>query len=201
MSNNIGKVIQVIGPVIDVRFSSEEDLPAIYNAIHVTGGEGDKKVDLVSEVMQHLGDDVVRCVAMSSTDGLVRGMAAEDTGGPITVPVGKGCLGRIFNVLGQTVDKVDAKVEADDYWPIHRPVPKFEDQSTETEILETGIKCVDLIAPYSKGGKIGLFGGAGVGKTVLIMELIHNVATEHGGYSVFTGVGIVRVKGMTCGMK
>ena len=189
MSNNIGKVIQVIGPVIDVRFSSEEDLPAIYNAIHVTGGEGDKKVDLVSEVMQHLGDDVVRCVAMSSTDGLVRGMAAEDTGGPITVPVGKGCLGRIFNVLGQTVDKVDAKVEADDYWPIHRPVPKFEDQSTETEILETGIKCVDLIAPYSKGGKIGLFGGAGVGKTVLIMELIHNVATEHGGYSVFTGVG------------
>ena len=190
MSNNIGKVVQVIGPVIDVRFASEADLPAIYNAIHVTGGEGDQAIDLVAEVMQHLGDDVVRCVAMSSTDGLVRGMAAEDTGGPIKVPVGKGVLGRIFNVLGQTVDKVDEKVKADDYWPIHRPAPKFEDQATGTEILETGIKVVDLIAPYAKGGKIGLFGGAGVGKTVLIMELIHNVATEHGGYSVFTGVGI-----------
>ncbi len=189
MSNNIGKVVQVIGPVIDVRFASEADLPAIYNAIHVTGGEGDQAVDLVAEVMQHLGDDVVRCVAMSSTDGLVRGMAAENTGGPIKVPVGKGVLGRIFNVLGQTVDKVDDKVQADDYWPIHRPAPKFEDQATGTEILETGIKVVDLIAPYAKGGKIGLFGGAGVGKTVLIMELIHNVATEHGGYSVFTGVG------------
>jgi len=189
MSNKVGAVLQVIGPVIDVRFSSEEDLPSIYNAIHVQGGEGDHKVDLVAEVMQHLGDDVVRCVAMSSTDGLVRGMKAEDMGGPIKVPVGKGCLGRIFNVLGKTVDKVDEPVEADEYWPIHRPVPKFEDQSPETEILETGIKVVDLIAPYVKGGKIGLFGGAGVGKTVLIMELIHNVATEHGGYSVFTGVG------------
>ncbi|MCH4179205.1 MAG: F0F1 ATP synthase subunit beta [Megasphaera sp.] len=189
MSNKIGKVIQVIGPVVDVRFASEADLPPIYTAIHVTGGEGEQAIDLIIEVMQHLGDDVVRCVSMSSTDGLVRGMEAENTGGPIKVPVGKGVLGRIFNVLGQTVDKVDAKVEADDYWPIHRPVPKFEDQSTETEILETGIKCVDLIAPYAKGGKIGLFGGAGVGKTVLIMELIHNVATEHGGYSVFTGVG------------
>ena len=189
MSNNIGKVVQVIGPVVDVRFASEADLPAIYNAIHITGGEGDQKIDLVVEVMQHLGDDVVRCVAMDSTDGLVRGMAAENTGGPIKVPVGKGVLGRIFNVLGQTVDKVDAKVEADDYWPIHRPVPKFQDQATETEIFETGIKVVDLICPYAKGGKIGLFGGAGVGKTVLIMELIHNVATGHGGYSVFTGVG------------
>ncbi|MCH4166687.1 MAG: F0F1 ATP synthase subunit beta [Megasphaera sp.] len=189
MSNKIGKVIQVIGPVIDVRFASEADLPPIYTAIHVTGGEGEQAVDLVVEVMQHLGDDVVRCVAMSSTDGIVRGMDAENTGGPIKVPVGKGVLGRIFNVLGQTVDKVDEKVEADDYWPIHRPVPKFEDQAPETEILETGIKVVDLIAPYVKGGKIGLFGGAGVGKTVLIMELIHNVATEHGGYSVFTGVG------------
>ena len=139
--------------------------------------------------MQHLGDDVVRCVAMSSTDGLVRGMKAENTGGPIKVPVGEGVLGRIFNVLGQTVDKVDKKVEAADYWPIHRPVPKFEDQATGTEIFETGIKVVDLICPYAKGGKIGLFGGAGVGKTVLIMELIHNVATGHGGYSVFTGVG------------
>ena len=189
MSNTIGKVIQVIGPVVDVRFASEEDLPAIYNAIHITGGTGDQAIDLVAEVMQHLGDDVVRCVAMSSTDGLVRGMKAENTGGPIKVPVGEGVLGRIFNVLGQTVDKVDKKVEADDYWPIHRPVPKFEDQATGTEIFETGIKVVDLICPYAKGGKIGLFGGAGVGKTVLIMELIHNVATGHGGYSVFTGVG------------
>ena len=189
MSNTIGKVIQVIGPVVDVRFASEEALPAIYNAIHITGGTGDQAIDLVAEVMQHLGDDVVRCVAMSSTDGLVRGMKAENTGGPIKVPVGEGVLGRIFNVLGQTVDKVDKKVEADDYWPIHRPVPKFEDQATGTEIFETGIKVVDLICPYAKGGKIGLFGGAGVGKTVLIMELIHNVATGHGGYSVFTGVG------------
>ena len=189
MSNKFGKVVQVIGPVIDVRFSTEEDLPPIYTAIHVTGGEGDQAIDLVAEVMQHLGDDVVRCVAMSSTDGLVRGMDAENTGGPIKIPVGEGVLGRIFNVLGQTVDKVDAKVDAEEYWPIHRPVPKFEDQSTGTEIFETGIKVVDLIAPYSKGGKIGLFGGAGVGKTVLIMELIHNVATGHGGYSVFTGVG------------
>ena len=189
MSNKFGKVVQVIGPVIDVRFSTEEDLPPIYTAIHVTGGEGDQAIDLVAEVMQHLGDDVVRCVAMSSTDGLVRGMDAENTGGPIKIPVGEGVLGRIFNVLGKTVDKVDAKVEAEDYWPIHRPVPKFEDQATGTEIFETGIKVVDLIAPYSKGGKIGLFGGAGVGKTVLIMELIHNVATGHGGYSVFTGVG------------
>ena len=189
MSNNIGKVVQVIGPVVDVRFASEADLPSIYNAIHITGGEGDQKIDLIVEAMQHLGDDVVRCVSMDSTDGLVRGMAAENTGDPIKVPVGKGVLGRIFNVLGNTVDQVDAKVEADDYWPIHRPVPKFENQATETEIFETGIKVVDLICPYAKGGKIGLFGGAGVGKTVLIMELIHNVATGHGGYSVFTGVG------------
>lgn len=189
MSDNFGKVIQVIGPVIDVRFSADKDLPPIYTAIHVKGGEGEQTVDLVAEVMQHLGDDVVRCVAMSSTDGLVRGMTAENTGAPIRVPVGKGVLGRIFNVLGETVDKVDEKVEADDYWPIHRPTPKFDNLSPETEILETGIKVVDLIAPYAKGGKIGLFGGAGVGKTVLIMELIHNVATEHGGYSVFTGVG------------
>ena len=189
MSNNIGKVVQVIGPVVDVRFASEADLPSIYNASDITGGEGDQKIDLIVEAMQHLGDDVVRCVSMDSTDGLVRGMAAENTGDPIKVPVGKGVLGRIFNVLGHTVDKVDAKVEADDYWPIHRPVPKFENQATETEIFETGIKVVDLICPYAKGGKIGLFGGAGVGKTVLIMELIHNVATGHGGYSVFTGVG------------
>lgn len=189
MSDKFGKVIQVIGPVIDVRFSVEKDLPQIYTAIHVRGGEGDQAVDLIAEVMQHLGDDVVRCVAMSSTDGMVRGMEAENTGAPIRVPVGKGVLGRIFNVLGETVDKVDEKVEADDYWPIHRPTPKFDDLSPTMEILETGIKVVDLIAPYSKGGKIGLFGGAGVGKTVLIQELINNLAQEHGGTSVFTGVG------------
>lgn len=153
MSNNIGKVVQVIGPVVDVRFASEADLPAIYNAIHITGGEGDQKIDLVVEVMQHLGDDVVRCVAMDSTDGLVRGMAAENTGGPIKVPVGKGVLGRIFNVLGQTVDKVDAKVEADDYWPIHRPVPKFQDQATETEILKRVSKSSTSSAPMPKAAR------------------------------------------------
>ena len=139
--------------------------------------------------MQHIGEDVVRCVAMSSTDGLVRGMDAIDTGAPIKVPVGPGCLGRIFNVLGETVDHDDTKVEAADYWPIHRPAPALENQATSEQILETGIKVVDLIAPYALGGKVGLFGGAGVGKTVLIMELIHNVATAHGGYSVFAGVG------------
>ncbi len=189
MSNSVGKVLQVIGPVVDVAFTNDTELPPIYTAIHIKGGEGDYKVDVVAEVMQHLGDDVVRCVAMSSTDGVVRGMEAVNTGAPISVPVGQGVLGRIFNVLGQPVDKLDKEVEADTYWPIHRPAPKFDDLSPETEILETGIKVVDLIAPYVKGGKIGLFGGAGVGKTVLIMELIHNVATEHGGYSVFSGVG------------
>lgn len=188
MSNQIGKVVQVIGPVIDVKFEAE-NLPQIYNAIHVTGGDEKNKVDLIVEVMQHLGDDTVRCVAMSSTDGVVRGMDAEDTGRPISVPVGDGILGRIFNVLGQTVDHDDTPVEASEYWPIHRPAPKFDELEPETNILETGIKVVDLIAPYVKGGKIGLFGGAGVGKTVLIMELIHNIATEHGGYSVFSGVG------------
>ena len=146
-------------------------------------------IQLTTEVVQHIGDDVVRTVAMSSTDGLVRGMDAFDTGKPIRVPVGKGCLGRVFNVLGQTVDDDPTPVEASDYWPIHRPAPALSEQSTETKVMETGIKVVDLIAPYALGGKIGLFGGAGVGKTVLIMELIHNVATNHGGYSVFTGVG------------
>jgi F-type H+-transporting ATPase subunit beta len=150
---------------------------------------GDVRVKLTAEVMQHLGDNVVRCVAMSSTDGLTRGMKAEDTGSPIKVPVGKGTLGRVLNVLGETVDNDDRPVQADDYWPIHRPAPSFEDQETSTAILETGIKVVDLIAPYAKGGKIGLFGGAGVGKTVIIMELIRNIATEHGGFSVFSGVG------------
>ena len=184
-----GKVVQVIGPVVDIEFPAGE-LPAILNAVTIKGTVGDGiKIDLVVEVMQHLGDSVTRCIAMSSTDGLTRGMVAEDTGSPIKVPVGNGCLGRVFNVLGQTVDHDDTPVKSDDMWPIHRPAPKFEDQETSTSILETGIKVVDLIAPYSRGGKTGLFGGAGVGKTVLIMELIHNIATEHGGYSVFAGVG------------
>lgn len=189
MSTNIGKVVQVIGPVVDILFATG-NLPAIYNAIHIkkTNEEG-KEETIVVEVMQHLGDDTVRAVAMSSTDGLTRGMDAVDTGAAISVPVGDGVLGRIFNVLGETVDHDDTPVKAAEKWPIHRPAPKFDDLAPETTILETGIKVVDLIAPYVKGGKIGLFGGAGVGKTVLIMELIHNIATEHGGYSVFSGVG------------
>ena len=187
--STIGKIVQVVGPVVDIKFPSNA-LPAIYNAIHIDGVVGDNhKIHLTTEVMQHIGNDVVRTVAMSSTDGLVRGMEAVDTGAPISVPVGPGTLGRIFNVLGETVDHDDTPVEAADYWPIHRPAPDFAVQSTATEILETGIKVIDLIEPYSLGGKVGLFGGAGVGKTVLIMELIHNIATEHGGYSVFAGVG------------
>lgn len=185
---NIGRIIQVIGPVIDVEFPPEQ-LPAIYNAVTVDETVSDVHVKLTAEVMQHLGDNTVRCVAMSSTDGLTRGMKAVDTGAPIKIPVGKSTLGRVFNVLGEAVDNNPAAVEAEEYWPIHRPAPAFEDQSTTTQILETGIKVVDLIAPYALGGKIGLFGGAGVGKTVLIMELIRNIATEHGGYSVFAGVG------------
>ncbi len=186
--NNTGRVLQVIGPVIDVEFLPEH-LPAIYNAVSIeTEADGVKRT-IIAEVMQHLGDSTVRCVAMSSTDGLMRGMQALDTGSPIKVPVGQGTLGRIFNVLGETVDNDAKEVVADDRWPIHRPAPKLEDQTTSTEILETGIKVVDLIAPYSRGGKIGLFGGAGVGKTVIIMELIRNIATEHGGVSVFGGVG------------
>ena len=183
-----GKVVQVIGPVVDIEFPAGE-LPAILNAITIQGKVEDLDIDLVVEVMQHLGDSVTRCIAMSSTDGLMRGMEAEDTGAPIKVPVGDACLGRVFNVLGRTVDHNPAPVGNKESWPIHRPAPKFDEQETSTQILETGIKVVDLIAPYSRGGKIGLFGGAGVGKTVLIMELIHNIATEHGGYSVFAGVG------------
>jgi len=183
-----GKVVQVIGAVVDVEFPAGE-LPKILNAVHITGKSGDVEIDLIAEVMQHLGDSVTRCIAMSSTDGLVRGMEAEDTGAPITVPVGEACLGRVFNVLGQTVDNNSKPVGNKESWPIHRPAPSFEEQETSAQILETGIKVVDLIAPYARGGKIGLFGGAGVGKTVLIMELIHNIATEHGGYSVFSGVG------------
>ena len=183
-----GKVVQVIGAVVDIEFPPGE-LPEILNAITIKGKAGNVDIDLVAEVMQHLGDSVTRCIAMSSTDGLVRGMEAEDTGSPIKVPVGNECLGRVFNVLGKTVDKNPKPVGNKEFWPIHRPAPSFDDQETSTQILETGIKVVDLIAPYSRGGKVGLFGGAGVGKTVLIMELIHNIATEHGGYSVFSGVG------------
>ncbi len=186
---NTGKIVQVVGPVIDIEFPPKS-LPAIYSAIKIDGEVGNGiKIHLTAEVMQHIGENVVRTVAMSSTDGLVRGMDAIDTGAPITIPVGEGTLGRIFNVLGETVDHDDTPVEASDYWPIHRPAPSFDKQSTTTQILETGIKVVDLVAPYSLGGKVGLFGGAGVGKTVIIMELIHNIATAHGGFSVFAGVG------------
>ena len=180
---NVGKVVQVIGPVLDIRFE-DGHLPELLNAIEIQNG--DKKV--VAEVAQHVGDNVARCVSMNATDGMVRGLDALDTGGPITVPVGEKCLGRIFNLLGQAVDDQPDPTDVE-RWPIHRPAPSFEEQETSTEILETGIKVVDLIAPYAKGGKIGLFGGAGVGKTVLIMELINNVAKQHGGLSVFAGVG------------
>ncbi|MCI7099172.1 MAG: F0F1 ATP synthase subunit beta [Lachnospiraceae bacterium] len=181
---NIGKITQVIGAVLDIKFNTGS-LPEINDAIKVPLKNGK---DLTVEVAQHLGDDTVRCVSMGPTDGLVRGMDAIATGAPITIPVGENTLGRIFNVLGQPIDEKPAP-EATEYLPIHRPAPTFEEQATSTEMLETGIKVVDLLCPYQKGGKIGLFGGAGVGKTVLIQELIHNIATEHGGYSVFTGVG------------
>ena len=180
---NIGKITQIISAVLDIKFSGK--LPEIYEAIEIPLADGDK---LVVEVSQHLGDDTVRCIAMGPTDGLVRGMDAVATGAPITVPVGENTLGRIFNVLGDPIDNKPAP-ECEQHFPIHRKAPAFEEQSTSTEVLETGIKVVDLLCPYQKGGKIGLFGGAGVGKTVLIQELIHNIATEHGGYSVFTGVG------------
>ena len=187
---NTGRIVQVVGPVVDIEFPPKS-MPAILNAIKIDGttDDGKVKIHLTCEVMQHIGYNVVRAVAMSSTDGLVRGMEAVDTGAPISVPVGPGTLGRIFNVLGETVDHDERKVDAADYWPIHRPAPTFDQQATTTKILETGIKVVDLTAPYALGGKIGLFGGAGVGKTVIIMELIHNIATAHGGYSVFAGVG------------
>ena len=184
MERNIGKITQIIGAVLDIRFT-EGNLPEIYDAIKIRRKNGET---LVVEVAQHLGDDTVRCIAMGPTDGLVRGMDAESTGAPITVPVGEETLGRMFNVLGEPIDEKDAPQNVE-YYPIHRPAPDFAEQSTDTQILETGIKVVDLLCPYQKGGKIGLFGGAGVGKTVLIQELITNIATEHGGYSVFTGVG------------
>jgi len=184
MALNVGNIIQIIGPVVDVRFESGK-LPKIYNALKIDTKDG---ATVVIEVMQHLGNDTVRCVAMSSTDGLVRGLETIDTGAPIEVPVGKEVLGRVFNVLGETVDEA-GDVKASMKYPIHRPAPSLESLKPSTEILETGIKVIDLLAPYAKGGKIGLFGGAGVGKTVLIQELITNVANEHGGFSVFTGVG------------
>lgn len=193
-----GRVQQVIGPVVDVMFF-EGKLPDIYNAVKVESGltekgevtsmeEAHEKIDLTMEAMQHLGDDTVRCVAMGSTHGLVRGMPVRDTGAPITIPVGEPTLGRILNVLGKPYDGGE-EVKGDDEYPIHRDPPTFEEQDTSTELLETGIKVIDLLNPYARGGKIGLFGGAGVGKTVLIMELIRNIAYEHGGYSVFAGVG------------
>ena len=182
-AENIGTVVQIMGPVLDIKFQDGQ-LPDLMNAIEIDNN-GKK---LVVEVAQDIGDDVARCIAMGSTDGLTRGTPAKDTGAPIRMPVGEGDLGRVLNLLGEPIDNKEP-VKADDYWPIHRPAPSYEDQKTSSEILETGIKVVDLICPYLKGGKIGLFGGAGVGKTVLIQELIHNIATEHGGYSVFTGVG------------
>ena len=182
--NRTGKITQVIGAVLDIKFGSD-NLPEINDAIDIQTKDGGK---LVVEVAQHLGDDTVRCIAMGPTDGLVRGMEAQATGGPISVPVGEATLGRIFNVLGDPIDNKPAP-EGANRLPIHRKAPEFSEQSTETEVLETGIKVVDLLCPYQKGGKIGLFGGAGVGKTVLIQELIRNIATEHGGYSIFTGVG------------
>ena len=180
---NIGKIVQIIGAVVDISFP-KNSLPRLLNAIEIDNN-GTK---LTVEVAQHIGDDVVRCIAMSTTDGLVRGMDAVDTGSPIKVPVGRETLGRIFNLLGDPVDEKEAP-QTQERWPIHREAPSYEEQTASSEVLETGIKVIDLIAPYLKGGKIGLFGGAGVGKTVLIQELINNVANQHGGISVFTGVG------------
>jgi F-type H+-transporting ATPase subunit beta len=186
MADNIGKVVQVIGPTIDAEFDSDK-LPNILNALKIEDKE--KDINLTVEVANHIGDNIVRCVALASTDGLVRGMPVRDTGGPITVPVGEKSLGRLFNLIGDTIDTLDP-VPADNLrHPIHRPSPAFQEQETTPQMFETGIKVVDLLEPYSKGGKVGLFGGAGVGKTVLIQELIRNIATEHGGYSVFSGVG------------
>ena len=186
---NKGKIIRVVGPVVDVEFTAD-NLPAIYNAVVIRTEDQDDKnfeVNLTLEVEQHLGNNTVRCVAMSATDGLVRGMVAVDTGSPITVPVGDATLGRLLNVVGEAIDE-QGQVEGE-RWGIHREAPTFAEQNAAKEILETGIKVIDLICPYVKGGKIGLFGGAGVGKTVLIQELIRNIAYEHGGYSIFAGVG------------
>ncbi|MDP8256896.1 MAG: F0F1 ATP synthase subunit beta [Candidatus Alcyoniella australis] len=185
---NIGRVVQIIGAVVDIKFN-RDNMPMIYNAIKLSNKSiSDKEWNLIVEVAQHLGEGVVRCVAMDTTDGLVRGQQAWDTGQPISVPVGRSTLGRIINVVGQPVDEM-GPITSETYYPIHREPPTLLDQDVNTEVLETGIKVVDMIAPYSKGGKVGLFGGAGVGKTVVIMELIHNIATKHGGFSVFGGVG------------
>jgi len=186
VAKNVGKIVQVIGPTVDCEFESDK-LPALLNAIRIE--DESLGIDLTVEVALHLGDNVVRCVALASTDGLVRGMEAIDTGGPITVPVGERSLGRLFNLLGKPLDTLEPIPADATRWPIHRPAPSFDDQATEAQLFETGIKVIDLLEPYSKGGKVGLFGGAGVGKTVIIQELIRNIATEHGGYSVFCGVG------------
>jgi F-type H+-transporting ATPase subunit beta len=188
MANKTGKVVQVIGPVLDVEFDAGH-LPQIYNALRVQGEAGGQKLDVIAEVEQHLGENRVRAVAMKPTDGMQRGMRAEDLGEPISVPVGPETLGRVLNVLGEPVDFPDRPVHAKERWPIHRAAPNLENQSTELKMFETGIKVIDLLEPYLQGGKIGLFGGAGVGKTVVIMELIHNIALKHGGVSVFGGVG------------
>ena len=184
----IGKIVQVIGPVVDVEFEAG-GLPPIHHALRITGGEGSNALDIIAEVEQHLGESRVRALAMKPTDGLQRGMPAVDTGSPITMPVGPKTLGRVMNVLGEPVDFPDRPIESEERWSIHRPAPTLEDQSTELQMFETGIKVIDLLEPYLRGGKIGLFGGAGVGKTVIIQELIHNIATKHGGVSVFGGVG------------
>jgi len=182
----VGTVVQVIGPSVDIRFEPEK-LPKLLNAIKIE--EPARNIDLTLEVAQHVGDNVVRCIALATTDGLVRGMKATDTGAPISVPVGEQTLGRIFNLLGNPIDEKGALKEVKKRYPIHRPAPKFEDLLPVATVFETGIKVIDFLAPYPKGGKVGLFGGAGVGKTVIIQELIHNLATEHGGVSVFCGVG------------
>jgi F-type H+-transporting ATPase subunit beta len=184
----VGRVVQIIGPVVDVEFEAGH-LPAIYNAVRIFSDAGGQKVDVIAEVEQHLGENRVRTVAMKPTDGLQRGMSAIDTGSPISMPVGAATLGRVLNVLGEPVDFPDRPVNATEHWSIHRPAPTLEEQSTDMQMFETGIKVVDLLEPYLRGGKIGLFGGAGVGKTVIIQELIHNVAMKHGGVSVFAGVG------------
>ncbi|MGN1032917.1 MAG: F0F1 ATP synthase subunit beta, partial [Intestinibacter sp.] len=181
---NIGKIVQIVGVVLDVKFENEQSLPNLLNALVIKLGDE----EIVAEVAQHIGDNTVRCISMSATDGLVRGMEAIDTGKPIAVPVGEKTLGRIFNVLGQPIDGLEAPKYAPTL-PIHRPSPEFNEIADSAEMLETGIKVVDLLTPYLKGGKIGLFGGAGVGKTVLIQELINNIAKQHGGISVFSGVG------------
>jgi len=179
-----GQVVQIIGTVVDVEFPAES-LPEIYNAIEITVGDGRT---LIAEVQQHLGNNWVRCLAMDTTDGLARGVSCTDTGAPIAVPVGEPCLGRLFNVLGAPIDNL-GEVKSDEHWPIHRPAPTLEERETSPNILETGVKVLDLVAPFTKGGKVGAYGGAGTGKTVIIQELIRNIATEHGGYSVFAGVG------------